>query len=469
MKQFVLFCFLFLSLYIPGNAQSLQETRKLFSEGNYEQAKPGAEKLLKSTPSNGNYNYWYGACLFETGDKASAEPYLKTAVSKKVTDAYFYLGQLYYDRYYFDEAVNAYESYMHAGDKALRKSEAELLTEKAKRAARLLEHTEDIQIIDTVVVDKDRFFEYYRLSEESGFLTAQEDEKESVYTNQLQSKRYYAQADSNGVYKLYSQSKLIDKWGDQRQLSGEVNSQEDSNFPFVLNDGVTLYFASRGKGSIGGYDLFVTRYNNNTDTYLAPEQLGMPFNSIYNDYMLAIDELNGVGYFASDRLQEEGKVVIYTFIPNTEKKRVDTENKIILKNRALITIIQDTWREGEDYEALLQKVQESLHGSQKKEKVDFTFIINDNIAYHVLKDFDSDAAKTLFLELQQTIQKLDGLNKSLDENRVKYHSSSASVREGLKNTILKQEEQQEALSKAIEKLEIKVRNTEINHLRQSQQ
>ena len=49
-----------------------------------------------------------------------------------------------------------------------------------------------------------------------------------------------------------------------------------------MADGVTIYYASDGEG-LGGYDIFVTRYNTNTDTYLVPENVGMPFNSPYND------------------------------------------------------------------------------------------------------------------------------------------------------------------------------------------
>lgn len=56
-----------------------------------------------------------------------------------------------------------------------------------------------------------------------------------------------------------------------------------------MADGVTIYYASDGEG-LGGYDIFVTRYNTNTDTYLVPENVGMPFNSPYNDYMYVIDD-----------------------------------------------------------------------------------------------------------------------------------------------------------------------------------
>ena len=52
----------------------------------------------------------------------------------------------------------------------------------------------------------------------------------------------------------------------------------------------------------------------NTDTYLAPENVGMPFNSPYNDYMYVIDEFNNLGWFASDRYQPEDKsAYMYSF------------------------------------------------------------------------------------------------------------------------------------------------------------
>ena len=91
-------------------------------------------------------------------------------------------------------------------------------------------------------------------------------------------------------------------------------------YPFFLNDGVTLYYASNGEGSIGGYDIFITRLNLENNTYLKPENVGMPFNSIYNDYMMAVDEMLNIGWFVSDREQIPGKVTIYLFIPNSSKQ-----------------------------------------------------------------------------------------------------------------------------------------------------
>ena len=66
---FILFCLSAFSI----SAQTLEEAKELFKNGQFEQAKPAFYKLLKSTPKNPNYNFWYGACCYETGEKNNAE------------------------------------------------------------------------------------------------------------------------------------------------------------------------------------------------------------------------------------------------------------------------------------------------------------------------------------------------------------------------------------------------------------
>ena len=144
---------------------------------------------------------------------------------------------------------------------------------------------------------------------------------------------------------ILSRNKLLDKWSDGSLLPGSINEAMNADYPYVLTDGITIYYASDGPGSMGGYDIFVTRYNTNTDSYLMPENVGMPFNSPYNDYMYVIDEFNDLGWFASDRYQPEGKVCIYVFIPNSSKQVYNYEgmdpDKMI--SLAQLHSIKDTW------------------------------------------------------------------------------------------------------------------------------
>ncbi len=470
-NSFVISLLIFFSCHTLSG-QNLTEIKKLYLEGKYEEIKPAVKKLVTSTPSNASYNQWYGVCLFETGEYQASEKYLKFAASKKIEASNLYLGKLYFMQYDFSQSEEAYEKYIGSLDEKKQTKEIEAikpLLEQAKRAARLIKYTEDIQIIDSLIVDKEEFLSHYRLGEEAGSLKESENGKEFIYTNQLENKRYYAKKDSGGIYKLYSQVKLLDKWGDEVKLSDEINSSENNCYPFVLNDGVTIYFASEGHGSIGGYDLFITRYNNNNESYLAPEQLGMPFNSTFNDYMLAIDELNEIGYFASDRFQPEGKVIIYTFIPNPEKKRVNSENQEVLKKRAKITSIKDTWIGGENYAALLQQKFSQMNHTEKSGKRDFIFVINDNIIYHNLNDFESHAAKSLFSESQQVKNALDNAEKSLEDNRIQYSKATSEGKKKLSQSIRDAEKALENLSIKYDSLQKQARNAEIKQLRQQNQ
>ncbi len=88
------------SFFLSGiSAQTIEQARALYAKGNYEEAKPIFKKYVKSQPSNGNYNFWYGVCCLKTGEPEEAIPYLEVAVKKRVTTGQLYLGQAYNDSY----------------------------------------------------------------------------------------------------------------------------------------------------------------------------------------------------------------------------------------------------------------------------------------------------------------------------------------------------------------------------------
>ena len=449
-------------------AQTLDEAKKLYLEGKYAAALPAFETAIKSSPRNASYNQWYGNCLLETGKLEEALSYLKFAASKDIIESFNSLGKLHYLLYEFEESVEAYEKYEQLLKKNKKTAEVDLikpLIERSERSARMLSRCEDVQIIDSVIIDKKTFLDAYFITKEVGSL--ENGESGVVYENPLKDNRYFAKKNESGKYRLFNELKLQDKWSEAKELSLASDSLENDNYPFVLPDGVTIYYASTGNGSIGGYDLFVTRYNSNNDTYLTPSQMGMPFNSIANDYMMVIDEHNEIGYFTTDRFQPDDKVIVYTFIFNEEVKPIESEDEKELVNRARINSIRDTWKENVDYASILSEVRKSIFEEQNKKQKDFFFVINDNIIYYTLADFENEAAKQIFQKSREVENSINELEDDLDALRQDYSNGNASLKQSLKSNILSKEDILFSLKEQNRKRVLDARNLEIKHLRKN--
>lgn len=453
-------------------AQSLDQAKKLYNEGQYAEAKPAFEKLVKRAPSNTSYNQWYGICCFETGDLINAEKHLKIAVKRRAQEAYRYLGEVYYKTYRFEDAEDMFDQYVTLLERKKQNVEPfEQRIDLANKANRMLDKVEDVQIIDSMVVDKKNFLSAYTLSEESGTLTTFQDffqtdqpNYSSVYMNQKGDKIYYAHQTDNNHDCLFTQSKLMDQWKDEKQLPMNINSDADDGYPFVLSDGVTIYYASKGNGSLGGYDLFITRYNINTDSYLSPEQLGMPFNSPYNDYMMVVDETKQLGWFVSDRFQPDGKVCVYLFIPNENRNRVESEDFELKRARASVNSIKDSWKEGSNYAELIKLAHTEIPYGKVEIKKDFTFPIQNDIVYYTLNDIQSPEAKKYYEKVIAINNQIRVVEDQLKDLRTNYIKANKAKREQIKPTILSAEEKLNELLQPND-WEKKARNAEINYLK----
>ena len=174
MKGRIKFILLFGVLYLLGctvMAQSLERARDLYKAGKYDQAKPIFETLIKKSPNNSSLNQWYGVCLYETGEYNASEKYLKVAASRKIQDSYLYLGDLYNRQYRFSDALENYEKYKAMLQKSKQDTEAiDAKIAKAKMGEQMVRRVEKVQIIDSMIVDKQDFFKHYKLSPESGSL-----------------------------------------------------------------------------------------------------------------------------------------------------------------------------------------------------------------------------------------------------------------------------------------------------------
>lgn len=453
-------------------SQVSEEAQKLYDEGKYSQAKLALEKDFEENPTNPTVNYLLGISAMHTGDVETANQALTFAKSKRVQDATLYLGRLYAQQYKFEAAEKEFAIYERAkrrDKEAL--AELEIEREYADRLQRMVSRTEDIQIIDSVVVSKSEFIKAYNLSATGGslqwahdfFEEEGNDEQSVVYMNERKTKVYFSRPASERGSTLYSMEKMLDNFGNEKMLGAPINDVNDQAYPFIMSDGLTIYFASKGHESIGGYDLFISRYNLNSNTYLTPNQMNMPFNSPFNDYMMVIDDEKGLGWFASDRYQPENKVCVYTFIPNQEVRLVQTEEADSLANRAMISNIKDSWREGIDYSNLLSRASD-INTIDNNKQHDFEFVINDDNTYYQLSDFKSFTAKELYIRATEAKRKLEEAKNDLEIKRAQYVAASSDNKQSLATEILQKEKLLEELYEQWRVVNIATRNEEIRHI-----
>lgn len=445
---------------------TLNDAKSLYLEGKYEQSLPVFQRELKKTPKNASLNHWLGVCLFKTGNSVAAMPYLEYADKKGIVESPRYLAEIAF----YDYRVEDAEEYIEKYRRSLKKSrkdvpqEVVLLEEKLGRMATMLERVERIVIIDSLAVNKSDFFKAYRMTSESGSLNSIEllpdgfsyTQPTVVYMPETKNSMMWAITDTSGVSRLCHSSILSDDQWESPHVVGDIlNEGGDANYPFMMQDGMTIYYANNGTSSLGGYDIFISRKDDNE--YYKPQNIGMPYNSPYDDYMLAIDETTGVGWWATDRNQLGDSITIYKFIPQDMRINYDVDT-IDLVKFARIQDYRSTWNEGDDYSDLLQAIEE-IDVNKKIKKHDFSLALPDGRVYTSWSDFKVDDARVIMQQYQQALSDYDNKKKTLEQLRSQYADGNRDCR----NEILNLEKELISDRKELLRLRNEIIKTEINN------
>ncbi|MFN3404404.1 MAG: hypothetical protein ACK40G_09950 [Cytophagaceae bacterium] len=109
-------------------------------------------------------------------------------------------------------------------------------------------------------------------------------------------------------------SKQINKgiWAEPINMGPKINTAYDEESPFLHPDGKTLYFSSNGHKSMGGFDIFVSHFNEEKQEWSRPENLGFPVNSAHDDIYFSWSADGKKCFFSSIRLEGFGNKDIYT-------------------------------------------------------------------------------------------------------------------------------------------------------------
>lgn len=135
--------------------------------------------------------------------------------------------------------------------------------------------------------------------------------------------------DGYGGTDIYVCKKLDNNtWGPAKNLGPNVNSEEDEDAPFIHADGKTLYFISKGHNSMGGFDIFTSSYNAETDEVTPANNIGYPINTADEELFFVWSADGKRGYFSSAREDSYGEEDIYIIRrPNAKVNLILTNGK----------------------------------------------------------------------------------------------------------------------------------------------
>lgn len=104
------------------------------------------------------------------------------------------------------------------------------------------------------------------------------------------------------------------KWSEPVNMGDKINTPGDEMSPFIHFDNRTLYFSSNGRPCMGGFDIFMSRLENDS-VWSEPENLGYPINTQTDEIGLIINASGKVAYFSSEINPQKGRDLFSFEVP----------------------------------------------------------------------------------------------------------------------------------------------------------
>jgi len=100
-------------------------------------------------------------------------------------------------------------------------------------------------------------------------------------------------------------------WGTPESIN--INTEYDEEAPYMLSDGLTFYFSSKGYKGMGGYDIFKCMLQND-GTFSEPQNIGFPINTVEDDVFFFPVSSEDIAYFT--RRKTDNAEIFKTMFPD---------------------------------------------------------------------------------------------------------------------------------------------------------
>lgn len=214
-------------------------------------------------------------------------------------------------------------------------------------------------------------------------------------------KRLYFTSDKpggNGGHDIYYSDWDDEKerWGEAVNIGTTINTPYNERSVFIHPDGETMYFASTGHNTMGGFDIFYSKLVDNVWT--TPVNLGPPINTPGDDVQLVVAGNGRFGYYSSYRSGGFGEKDIYviTFLGPEKPPVLSNEDNLIASiAKPVKEKIEEPQlvSEGSNM-AILTGI---IRDEKTKQPLKAQIVLIDNEANKVIAEFNSDGVTGKYL------------------------------------------------------------------------
>lgn len=243
-----------------------------------------------------------------------------------------------YKSYRFEEAIAVYKQILEQSTDSLYKISIEKKLISSENGKALLEFACIPDVIASEKFNKADFFlhdpgfpdkSWVPLPKELAETTNQVPEQMStpiLYYPSGSNTLIYSAPDNSGSWNLYTTTKLNDTlWSTPVTLNENITSVGNELFPYLSANGKTLYFSSNGHYGMGGYDLYVSYWDEDLNDWGVAQNMGFPFSSVGDDFLFYNTPDGLFSVFTSNRDNSPGEVTTYAilFESNPLKKNIN--------------------------------------------------------------------------------------------------------------------------------------------------
>jgi hypothetical protein len=279
------------------------------------------------------YAFRLGAAgVYATTDRDKSIFFMKDGVRRGYTEpeTHYYLARAYHLSYNFKEALAEYEKFETSAEKKqLNKSDCKAQKLSAESGLNLMNSIKDVQVLEKTEAEKSSFYRYMNIDPSIGKIISTPTEllskldlkskEEHVFFLPNNGKKiFFSSKGKDGLTgnDIYMTSRQNGTFTPPVKLKSTVNTEFDEDFAFMHPNGSTLYFASKGHGSMGGYDIFRCEWDASINDFGPAINMDFAINTPDDDLFFITDSLNTTAYFASSRLTSPDKLYVYRVFVN---------------------------------------------------------------------------------------------------------------------------------------------------------